>query len=227
MPDFPLAKAPAAWFWTWVRDVLRWPLIRRPGVLACLAEGVSRAADDVLQDIYWLRDQFNPATCEPEHLDQHGAARGLSRHPRESTEQWRRRVCAAMAWHKLAGRASGIPRILEHYGYSGAVMVNLAAEGQPERWAHFRCEFTPASQMTETDWDLVRWILQETKPAKSVLETMTLVLSPQAAMRPSMMQTVGEVITILPWSPDAVSLSSTVRAAAGLQVVERVTISPN
>lgn len=227
MPDFPLAKAPAAWFWNWIRNVLRWPLIRRAGVLACLVEGCSRAADDVLQDIYWLRDQFNPATCELEYLTRHATARGLTRHPRESDTLWRRRVCAAMAWHKLAGRTAGMPRILEHYGYKEAVMINVAAAGQPERWAHFRCEFTPSSQMTETDWDLVRWILQETKPAKSVLETMTLVLSPQAAMRPSMMQIVGEVITILPWSPDAVSLSSTMRTAAGLQVVERVTISPN
>lgn len=227
MPDFPQAKAPAAWFWNWIRNVLRWPLIRRAGALACLVEGVCRAADDVLQDIYWLRDQFNPATCEDQYLDRHGAARGLTRNPRESDARWRRRVCAAMAWHKLAGRAAGMPRIMEHYGYSGAMMVNLAAEGRPERWAHFRCAFTPDSQMTETDWDLVRWILQETKPAKSVLETMTLVLSPQAAMRPSMAQAVGEVITILPWSPDAVSVSPAVRTAAGLQVVERVTLGLN
>lgn len=181
----------------------------------------------MLADIYWLRDQFNPATCEDMYLDRHGAARGLRRHPREDAARWRRRVCTALAWHKLAGRSAGMPRILEHYGYSGAVMVNLAAEGQTALWAHFRCRLTPKAAVREADWELVRWVLQETKPAKSVLETVTLVLSPQATVSPRMTQTVGEVITIMPWSPDAVAMSPKIWTAAGLQVVERVTIAPN
>ncbi|MHC1750940.1 phage tail protein [Humidesulfovibrio sp.] len=224
MPDFPSAKAPAAWFWNWIRNVLRWSLIRRPGVLACLVEGCSRAADDVLKDIYWLRDQFNPETCELEYLTRHGAARGLTRHPRESDARWRRRVCAAMAWHKLAGRAAGMPRILEHYGYKGAVMVNVAAGGQPERWAHFRCDLTPNAPVTDADWELIRWILAETKPAKSVLETVTLVLSPRSALRPSFNQCTGEVVTVLPWSPALVQKASAIRGAVGMQEVEIVTI---
>lgn len=213
------------YFWRWVREVLAWPFIRTPGPLACVVEACARAADDVLADVHWLRDQFNPATCEDAYVDRYGAARGLTRHHKESAAQWRRRVCAAMAWHKLAGRTLGMPQILAHYGYTGGIMCNLAAEGAPERWAHFRAELVTGDYpVTDADWELIRWVLNSTKPAKSVLENITIVVQARLITRIAVGQISGEVTTIAPWAPRPHEGKGRLSLFAGRQEWETTTI---
>ena len=197
-PDLSaIPKAP--FYWGWFTGSLRWLFLLVGGPVACLCAGIASAADAVLDDIRWFVNQFNPASCETEYVDRHGKARGLVRHYRESEEQWRRRVCAAYAWHKLAGRMHGMPKILDHYGYSGSVFFNRALEDAPALWAHFRIDFGGQYPINDTDYEVIRWIIAETKPAKSIMESMTLVLKPKAILQLHTAVTYGQVTTISPW----------------------------
>jgi Phage tail protein (Tail_P2_I). len=206
------------------RKTLRWPFLLVGGPIACVCEGVARAADDVLKDIKWFVDQFNPATCEPEYVDRHGKARGLVRHYKESAEQWRRRVCAAYAWHKLAGRQTGIPKILARYGYEGAVLFNRALEGEPELWAHFRIEFGGGYPITDEDYEIILWMLGQVKPAKSILESMTLVLKPKVTLHVAIGMVCGQVTTIMPYQPPSRKALTRAFAALGWQAWTTTTI---
>lgn len=181
-------------FWQWFRKTLRWPFLLVGGPVGLICETLARAADTVLPDIQWFVAQFNPATCEFSYVDKHGAARGLVRHFRETPDMWRRRVCAAFAWHKLAGVRTGMPKILDHYGYTGSVMINLAAEGETERWAHFRVELGDGTYgVTSEDYEVILWILKQVKPAKSVLDSITLVITSKVRAGVSIALACGQV----------------------------------
>ncbi|WP_051258031.1 phage tail protein [Desulfovibrio cuneatus] len=195
LPALPIPP----FFWQWFCTVLRWPFLLMGGPIACLCAGIASAADHVLADVRWFVNQWNPATCEKEYVDRFGAARGLTRHWRETEEMWRRRVCAAMAWHKLAGRTLGMPQILAHYGYTGSVIINRAEEGEEALWAHFRCEFGGEYPITDEDYELIKWVLNTTKPAKSILESSTLILKPKATLYIAAAMVAGQVVTIAPW----------------------------
>ena len=189
-------------FWNWARKVLCWPFIMRGvGPLCVLIEGCCRAADDVLADMHWLVEQFNPKTCELEYVDRFGAARGLVRHLRENEIMWRKRVCAAYLWHKLAGRKHGMPKILAHFGYTGAEMINRAAIGEPDLWAHFKVDLGGQYPFAPEDYNLVNWIINETKPAKSILDTITLVIKPKAESHIYITHMGGSVVTIGTYRP--------------------------
>ena len=214
-------------FWDWFRKTLRWPFLLLGGPIACVCEGIARAADTVLPDIHWFIAQCSPATCETEYVDRYGAARGLVRHFRETEDMWRRRVCAAHAWHKLAGRTFGMPKILDHYGYSGSVMFNRALEGEPDLWAHFRVEFGGEYPVSDADYEVILWILNETKPAKSILESLTLVLKPKAMLFVGMAMAAGHIITLEPYKAPGRQTLAPVYVALGRQSWHIVTIKPH
>lgn len=223
--SLPLSALPQApFFWHWFRKTLRWPFLLMGGPLACVCEGIARTADAVLADIHWFINQWNPASCEIEYVDRYGAARGLVRHYRETDTMWRRRVCAALAWHKLAGRTLGMPQILAHYGYTGALMINRADEGEPALWAHFRCEFGGEYPITDEDYELIKWVLNTTKPAKSILESSTLVLIPKAKLRLATAMVGGQVVTIAPFVRPLHTSSYTTHVALGWQAWNIITI---
>lgn len=157
----------ASIFWLYFRDVLRWPLLFRRGPLSALVEGMARVFDDVREDILWLRDQLNPATCEIGYVEGLAVGRGIERHPLESDEQFRRRSVAAYAWHRQAGKVQGMPRLLAHFGFDGAVVENMRLE-DPARWAEFKVRLTPG-QVTDDSLSLLGWAINEHKPARSKL----------------------------------------------------------
>lgn len=160
-------------FWNYFKDGLRWPLIQRAGALAALAEGAARTLDQAREDILWLRRQFHPATCEEAFLDRFGQARGLVRRPGESAERWRTRVVLAYAFQRLGGSQSGMPVILDRYGFQGAQFTNLRAEN-PARWAEFSVEATATRQITREELDAAVWLINEYKPARSRLAEVVL-----------------------------------------------------
>lgn len=148
---------------------LRWPLIHRPGPLAALVEGLARALDEVRRDIIWLRNQFNPWTCELDMIPLHAASRGITQYATETDEQYRERCIRAFAWQRLGGGQLGMPQILAHFGYPGTEMLNVRHE-DPERWA----EFKPKVPVRDTgldaeDFQRIGWTANETKPARSRL----------------------------------------------------------
>ncbi|WP_419787204.1 phage tail protein [Pseudodesulfovibrio sp.] len=148
---------------------LHWPLIFRPGPLAALVEGLARAMDEVRQDIIWLRNQFNPWTCEPEMIPLHAASRGLVQYASETDKQYRERCIRAFAWQRLGGGQLGMPQILAHTGYPGTEMLNVRHE-DPERWAEFKPKVpVPESGLAAKDFTRIAWTANETKPARSKL----------------------------------------------------------
>jgi hypothetical protein len=148
---------------------LRWPLIHRPGPLAALVEGLARALDEVRQDIIWLRNQFNPWTCEPGMIPPHAESRGIARYAEETGEQYRERCIRAFAWQCLGGGQLGMPQILAHAGYPGTKMFNVRHE-DAERWAEFKPQVpVPESGLKAEDFPRIAWMANETKPARSRL----------------------------------------------------------
>lgn len=163
----------ASEFWRYFRDVLRWPLIHAPGPLSCIVKGAALALDSAREDSIFFRCQWFPALCEPELVARFGTSRGLIRHPKESAAQFRARVVNAWNWHFLGGKTKGLPEILKFYGFDTLSIENLR-QFQPSRWAEFQLGLkTPATQAEQeallSDLDTLVWLVNEYKPARSVL----------------------------------------------------------
>ncbi|NDV18281.1 hypothetical protein GO013_02475 [Pseudodesulfovibrio sp. JC047] len=147
---------------------LRWPLIHRAGPLAVIVEGLARSMDEVRRDIIWLRNQFNPWTCDETMIAAHAESRGIIRHPSESETKYKDRCIRAFAWHRLGGGQMGMPRILDHFGYPDTKMLNVRTE-DPDRWAEFKARIPALEGMNSEDYQRIGWIAGETKPARSKL----------------------------------------------------------
>ena len=160
-------------FWKYFRDTLAWPLIHTPGPLSSVVRGAALALDRVRDDVVFFRRQWFPALCEPELVADHGQSRGLVRHPKETPDQFRARVVNAYRWHLLGGKTEGLPEILNFYGFNTLTIENLRRY-QPSRWAEFQVGLkTPATQEAQeallADLDALIWLVNEYKPARSVL----------------------------------------------------------
>ena len=160
-------------FWQYFRDVLRWPLIHKPGPLAALVRGKAACLDDARDDIVNFRKQWFPEFCENGLVQGFGKSRGLVRHPKENAEQFRSRVVNAYAWHLLGGKVEGLPNILKFYGLDIGEIVNMR-KYTPTRWAEFQLGLkTPTTQAEQAallaDLDAIIWLVNEYKPARSVL----------------------------------------------------------
>ncbi|WP_051294884.1 phage tail protein [Maridesulfovibrio bastinii] len=149
---------------------LRWPLCMSSGPIAVVVHGLARVFNDVVMDINWLRDQFNPATCENQFVQPLAESRGIKRHRLETDDnKFRQRVVKAFAWQLLGGKSAGMPVLLKHFGYETEEPVNLRSEDQ-KRWAEFRINLTtPISPIQQDDFELLGWAINESKPARSKL----------------------------------------------------------
>ena len=159
-------------FWRYFRDTLAWPLIHRPGVLQSLVKGLGQSLDGVREDALYFRKQWFPALCEGKLVPAHGTSRGLTRHPKESAEQFRTRVVQAYRWHLLGGRTLGLPEILRFYGFDSLAVENLR-NFQPSRWAEFQVRLKTPTSHDElnnllADLDVLIWLVNEYKAARSL-----------------------------------------------------------
>ena len=165
--------APRSEFWRYFKEVLRWPLIHTPGPLSALVQGQAHSLDGARDDIVYFREQWFPEQCEEVLIPGFGASRGLVRHPRENAAQFRQRVVNAYAWHMLGGKVEGLPQILKFYGFE-TLKIESLRDFQPSRWAEFQIGLkVPASQAEQEsllkDLDALVWLVNEYKPARSVL----------------------------------------------------------
>lgn len=199
---------------------LRWPLIHRVGPLAALVEGLARAMDEVRGDIIWLRDQFNPWTCDAGMIAKHAESRGISRHPAESEAGYRERCIRAFAWHRLGGGQLGMPQILAHFGYPDTEILNVRRE-DPERWAEFKPSVVARAGLGGADYEQIGWIAAETKPARSILAGIQ-VKSTVAGSARAGGTTLTVVKTILtPARPDNIMLSGKITTGGYTHTVVR------
>jgi hypothetical protein len=157
-------------FWTYFHDRLRFGLIDKPGPLQALAKGLALRLDTVRDDAVFLRAQMFPQLCEPELLPAYGMSRGITRHHTETPEQFRSRVLNAYAWHLLGGKQEGLPEILQFYGFSVERIDNLRRY-HTSRWAEFQVGLAAGGDVLET-LDTLVWLINEYKPARSVLARM-------------------------------------------------------
>jgi hypothetical protein len=163
-------------FWTYFRDRLRFGLIAKPGPLQALVRGTAHRLDTVRDDAAILRAQWFPQLCEPELVPAYGTSRGITRHHTETPEQFRSRVLNAYAWHLLGGKQEGLPEILRFYGFDIARIDNLR-KYQPSRWAEFQVGLINPETLA-AQGDILRsletliWLINEYKPARSVLARM-------------------------------------------------------
>lgn len=160
-------------FWKYFHDRLAWPLIHAPGPLSGLVRGMALALDSARDDIVYFRRQWFPELCEAGLVPDFGAGRGLVRHPKETAEQFRARVVNAFRWHRLGGKTGGLPEILRFYGFE-TVRIDNMRQWQPGHWAEFQIGLaTPATQAEQqallADLDTLLWLVNEYKPARSVL----------------------------------------------------------
>ena len=160
-------------FWKYFQKVLAWPLIRRPGPLQAIAGGTAHALDSVIDDVIYARKQFFPSLAEEDLVLEHGFGRGLQRKNGETPEKFRSRVIRAWHWHMLGGKTQGLPQILRYYGFDVTAIDNVR-QWQPSRWSDFQVRLAqPVTQEEQTallnSLDLLIWIINEYKPARSVL----------------------------------------------------------
>lgn len=147
--------------WRYFQDVLRWSFIHRPEPLAAFVRGQAHSLDTAWDDIVYFREQWFLERCEDVLIPDYGASRGLVRHPRESTAQFRQRVVSAYAWHMLGGKVEGLPQILRFYGFE-MLKIESLRDFQPSRWAEFQIGLkVPASQTEQEallkDLDALIW----------------------------------------------------------------------
>lgn len=206
-------------FWKYFKDVLGWALIHSPGAVSVIAKGVALVFDDIREDIFWLRDQLNPATCEEQYLPEHGATRGIPQHPLESIDQYRKRVVRAYVWHHQGGKAEGMPKILKHYGYEGCTFYNCRKD-DAARWAEFKAQIpVPERGLEANDYALVTWAVQETKPARSKLSALQTQTVTQGTVNASGALLLGSVVTLEPEKPKDAVLDVTISSGCGLHTI--------
>lgn len=179
----------AGLFWSYFRERLAWPWIFRPGPLAVIARGLADYLDTVREDIRWTRDQWIVTTAEQELMQGYGASRGAPRTRHDDDARHRSRVERAYAWHAMGGTVEGLPRILEEYGYPGGRVRNLR-DHNAELWAHFDVELlNPPALFGQADIEAVLDLVNEYKPARSVVGLV------QFAGRGAAPLTLGAVLT--------------------------------
>lgn len=217
-------------FWRYFKDTLRWLLIWQPGPLSALAKGGALFLDMVRDHLLWLRDQFNPATCDDDHVIRFARSRGLKRHFLETDDdKFRDRVVAAYAWQMLGGRQTGVPKILEHYGYTNPKIINMR-DKDPNRWAEFIAELAPAvgQGFVLEDWDFIPFIINNHKPARSKLAQLVMYLPTKGDVpKIGMALMCGEVTTLYPYiAADLEEQDSVPHMAVGLHIIETTTLYP-
>ncbi len=156
-------------FHDYIFKTLRWMPGLRPGPIMAVLHGLARVFNDVVKDMYWLRDQMNPATCELQFLGPLAESRGITRHRLETdNDQFRQRVVKAFAWQLLGGKSQGMPKLLQHFGYEVDEPVNVRGEDEA-RWAEFRIDVNEPAIIKEDDYHLQLWAINEAKPGRSKL----------------------------------------------------------
>lgn len=154
-------------FWQYFHDRLGWLPIFRPGPLAALVRGLALHLDACRRDILWLREQWLAEKAEAELVPGYGESRGMLRFRFDTDESYRRRVVNAWAWHQLGGKTRGLERIYAENGLEATV----SSSPNPELWAHFRVRINIESLFFGLEaLEMVFWLANEFKPARSVLE---------------------------------------------------------
>lgn len=177
-------------FWRYFHERLNWPAIFRPGPISALARGLALYMDDVREDILWLRRQWSPATADDDMIAKYGASRGIRRTRFDTDESYRLRVVNAYAWHRLGGKVRGLVQILAENGFNGAVVVPVTGArchdgtllhdgGQTyrcgETWAQFDVILVeiPEAGLNAEIISWFRWLINEYKPARSILRALS------------------------------------------------------
>lgn len=158
-------------FWTYFADKLHWPQAFAPGPLQALVRGLAHHLDTMREDMPYLRQQFFPGLCEGDLVPEYGLSRRLVRHPRETPERFRQRVVHAYGWHMLGGKTLGLPQILRFYGFD-IVGIDSRRQWAPSHWAEFELQLkSPVreSDAPDKDFDQLVWLVNEYKPARSIL----------------------------------------------------------
>jgi len=211
-------------FWTYFKDVLGWNLLHHGGPLAALAQGLAESLDAARGDVFWLRDQLHPATCEDAFVAKHGKSRGLARHPLETGAQYRRRVVKAWAWQRLGSKSAGLPQVLAHYGYPDCRVRNMRGQDQ-QRWAEFTVRAgVPETGMGPQDYRLITWTANETKPARSVLAGLETETKARAAVRAATALAVGTVTTLYPATPEETAVCGTINAGGYFHTITTIAL---
>jgi P2-related tail formation protein len=211
-------------FWNYFKDVLGWNLLHHGGPLAALAQGLAGSLDAARVDVFWLRDQLHPATCEDAFVALHGRSRGVARHPLETGAQYRRRVVKAWAWQRLGSRSAGLPQVLAHYGYPDCRVRNMRGQDQ-QRWAEFTLRVgVPVEGMNAQDYRLITWTANETKPARSVLAGLETETTARAAVRAASILAVGTVVTLSPATPKETGVPGAVNAGGYIHGITTIAL---
>lgn len=217
-------------YWKYFKDGLKWLFVAAPGPIAAIVQGAAWCLDLTRENILWLRKQFNPETCDIIFLRKHAKSRGIIRNKSEiDDDRFKARVVNAYAWQLLGGKNAGLPVIFQHYGYSNIDITNIRTE-DPLRWAEFRLslEPPPGEGFNINDWELIPFIANDQKPARSKVESIKMVLS-VSSDTPHLVPVAcyGEEITVYPYTTTYVENSGqTPQIVFGYQAVETITVQP-
>lgn len=154
-------------FWTYFHDKLNWLPIFKPGPVSAIMKGLALHMDEVRHDILWLREQWNPVTCEEDLVAKYGQSRGILRNRFDTDASYRKRVVSAFIWHKKGGKIRGLEQILLESGFNTEVLP----ASKKELWAHFRLLLHLENILfAEAEASLFCHLALEYKAARSVIE---------------------------------------------------------
>jgi hypothetical protein len=214
-------------FFNYFKTKLNWLFIQTSGPLSAIVQGGAVVLDNTRDSILWLRRQFSPETCEEIYLASHGNARGIFQRPGESMEQFRVRVSKAYAWQLLGGKKTGLPRILAHYGYNDASLVDLKQE-DPERWAEFRVELPLPNDVTITGDDIgnIDDVVNDQKPARSKLAALRIIRERRHDTLYASVIQVHTHVTVACYVPASKIKESAIHYSTGMIVAVKTSVLP-
>ena len=189
-------------FFDYFKKTLNWLLIQKPGAIAAIVHGGAMALDTVRDKILWVRLQASPETCEDEYVAAHGAARGVFQRQGESLEKYRARVVRAYVWHLLGGKKTGLPKMLEHYGYALTSIYNLRDE-DPERWAEFKINLPLPENIVINEADIknIDELVNDQKPARSKLAAIKVIRQRKHKIMITSVVRISIKVTVAPYVP--------------------------
>lgn len=214
-------------FWKYFKNSCHWIFIQAPGPIAAITQGGSLILDNAREAILWLRNQFNPATCDANFIPEHARSRNIKKLPGESEKQFKARCINALLWYRRAGKRPGMIANLGVIGFSDTEIINLRHE-DPERWAEFRLELPLPETVTITADDIsnIDDVVNDQKPARSKLAAVRIIRERTNDIMCASVIQIHTNITVGCYVPDSSIEDTDISVQTGLIIAVKISVLP-
>lgn len=214
-------------FWKYFTKTLRFPMLLKSEYLALLAKGAAACLDIARDNILWLRNQFLVSKTEEQNIAQFATSRSIKRFPNEPADVYKKRVQFAYLWHKQGGKNTGMKTAMSALGFDDIIIINMRSIDS-KRWAEFSLELAPVTGNILNLFDVINWLINEVKPARSICTDIEFKISlPAAVVSVSTVLLIGITTQIYPYQQSNITLTPiTLGVCGSCQTTISTTIYP-